>query len=228
MKKLNLKTLMVASMFASSMIAMNGCTYNYDDENRRIMEEGSTYDVFYARIVSVTPVTIREEKYDGNTASAMGVLGGAAVGSIVGYNTHHHHYSGYHHGHHYHGHSGSTGGALVGGLIGAGVGLLIGEAVKQANNVKGMRLNLVTSNNENFAVDVPSDNRFASGGYVQVNVSRSGHTQVVPISREGYDLALSSGKGSSLDTWADEHEEYLNSNPKVRRHNTDVIEYDDY
>lgn len=233
MKKITLKTALLVSLIAVSTVAMNGCTYNYDEQNRRIMEEGSTYDVVYARIISATPVKIKEEKYDADAATAAGVVGGAVLGSVVGYNTHHHHYSGYdYYGRHYHGTTGSSGGALVGGLIGAGLGLLVGEAVKASNNVDGLRLNLITSSNENFAVDVPRSNEFRSGGYVQVNISSSGHTQVVPISREAYDMAVRNGRGTSLDTWADSHEEYLNSQTKGGSRTTssrsDVIEYDDY
>ncbi len=230
MKRNFFKTAVLASMIAVSSVALNGCTYNYDEQNRRIMEEGSTYDIVYARIVSVTPVKIKENKYDGDAATAAGVVGGAVVGSAIGYNSHHHHYSGYdYYGRHYHGRTGSSGGAIVGGLVGAGVGLLIGEAIKSANNVEGLRLNLITSTNDNFAVDVPRSSEFRSGGYVQVNISRSGHTQVVPISREAYDLALRNGGRSSRDYVIDD-DPYLNSKDKTGHtaSSSSVIEYEDY
>ncbi len=224
MKNIPLKTLVLSTLLAITPLAITGCTYNYDDENRRIMAEGETYDIVYARVVSATPVTIKEEKYDSGTATTAGVVGGALIGSVVGYNTHHHHVSGYHHGHHYRGYRGSSGGALVGGLIGAGLGLLIGEAVKSANNVKGQRLNLVTSNNENFAVDVPANKDFRSGDYVQVNITKSGYTQVIPITKEAYTLGLNSNQSSSLDAWADEYEK----NNVARPSTSSTIEYDDY
>lgn len=229
MRTLALKTALIASLAALPLLSLTGCTYNYDDQNRRVMEEGTTYDVIYARIISATPVTIREEKYDSDTATAAGVVGGAVLGSVVGYNTNHHHYHGYHHGHHYHGTRGSSTGALVGGLVGAGLGLLVGEAVKSANNVRGLRLNLLTSNNENFSVDVPENREFHSGGYVQVNMTKSGYTQVVPISREGYDMGVKGGAATSLDTWAEEHETYLRENGvRPQPSSSDTIDYDDY
>ncbi len=205
MKNVYSKVVMLLLAAVLTTGGLTGCTYKYDEFNRRVMEEGETYSISYARIISVTPVTIKEQKYNSDTAATIGAIGGAAVGGVIGYNSHHHtvhHHPGpgwgpHHHHHHDTFTEGSTGGMLVGGLIGAGLGYLAGSAVEGANNVEGLRLNLVSPTGENFALDVPKTDGLAPGGYVQVNTTQSGYSQVIPITVDAYNLAM---EGFSADS----------------------------
>ncbi len=195
MKKVHLKLLALTASAVLTAGFLTGCTFKYDEFNRRVMEEGETYSVSYAQIISATPITIKVNKYDSDTATTVGVVGGAVVGGVIGYNSHHHDndyfYSDGWHDYYEHDRSGSAGGMLVGGLIGAGVGYLAGKAVEGANNISGLRLNLKGTNGENFAIDVPEAEGLVSGAYVQVNTTQSGYSQVIPITEDAYRLAVS-------------------------------------
>ncbi len=184
------KILNIALMVAlatSTTVGLSGCTNNYDSQNRRIADEGTTYETTYGIIISATPVKIKEENLDRDTVNTIGAIGGAVVGGIIGYNSNHNHS---HHYKHYHGgHTGTGAGGLIGGLIGLGAGLLIGNAISNsANTVDGLRLNIVTFDNQNFTIDAPKNSSLVSGAYVQINVTGNGYTQITPITKEAYDL----------------------------------------
>lgn len=185
MKSIRLCLLALSTATILATGTLTGCTFKYDEFNRRVMEEGETYSISYARIISVMPVTIKEQRYNSGAAATVGAIGGAAVGGIVGYNVGHR--DGWDH---YYGRGSSTG-MFVGGLLGAGVGLLAGVAAESANNVKGLRLNLKDVNGDNYAIDVPADDALVPGSYVQVNTTQSGYSQVIPLTEEAYNLAIS-------------------------------------
>ena len=110
-----LKIALMVALATSTTVGLNGCTNNYDSENRRIADEGTTFQTTYGIIISSNPVKIKEENLDKGTTSAVAAIGGAVAGSLIGYNSSHHHSRSYkwHHG----GHTGSD----VGGIIGVSV-----------------------------------------------------------------------------------------------------------
>ena len=76
-------------------------------------------------------------------------------------------------------------------VVGLGAGLLIGNLISNsANTVDGLRVNIVTFDDQNFTIDVPKDSRFVSGSYVQINVTGNGYTQLTPITKEAYELVV--------------------------------------
>lgn len=176
------KILNIALMVAlatGTTVTLNGCTANYDSQNRRIATEGTTYKTTYGMIISAEPVKIKEEIVNEGTSNSLGAIGGAVVGGLIGYNSNHHH--------HYHGHSGSDAGGIIGGLIGLGAGLLLSNLINNsANRVDGLRLNVITFDNQNFTIDVPKDERLVPDSYVQINITGDGYTQLTPISKEAY------------------------------------------
>ena len=184
-----LKIALMVALATSTTVGLNGCTNNYDSENRRIADEGTTFQTTYGIIISSNPVKIKEENLDKGTTSAVAAIGGAVAGSLIGYNSSHHHSRSYkwHHG----GHTGSDVGGIIGGLLGLGAGLLIGNLISNsANTVDGLRVNIVTFDDQNFTIDVPKDSRFVSGSYVQINVTGNGYTQLTPITKEAYELVV--------------------------------------
>ena len=168
-----LKIALMVALATSTTVGLNGCTNNYDSENRRIADEGTTFQTTYGIIISSNPVKIKEENLDKGTTSAVAAIGGAVAGSLIGYNSSHHHSRSYkwHHGGH--------------------TGLLIGNLISNsANTVDGLRVNIVTFDDQNFTIDVPKDSRFVSGSYVQINVTGNGYTQLTPITKEAYELVV--------------------------------------
>ena len=146
-----LKIALMVALATSTTVGLNGCTNNYDSENRRIADEGTTFQTTYGIIISSNPVKIKEENLDKGTTSAVAAIGGAVAGSLIGYNSSHHH---------------------------------------SANTVDGLRVNIVTFDDQNFTIDVPKDSRFVSGSYVQINVTGNGYTQLTPITKEAYELVV--------------------------------------
>ena len=160
-----LKIALMVALATSTTVGLNGCTNNYDSENRRIADEGTTFQTTYGIIISSNPVKIKEENLDKGTTSAVVVEGAHPDGRGVG--------------------------AGDDGLVGLGAGLLIGNLISNsANTVDGLRVNIVTFDDQNFTIDVPKDSRFVSGSYVQINVTGNGYTQLTPITKEAYELVV--------------------------------------
>ncbi len=118
-------------------------------------------------ITEVEVIDIEKNKYDPASTAAVGAVGGAVAGQIIGHDTK------------------ST-------LIGAGIGAVIGGmGAKIADRGEGMRLTVQTTDGGMLILDQPYSCDFIPGTYIRM-LNRSGSYQVQVYDGTRYRTAVQS------------------------------------